>query len=832
MAHFSSSVKKTLVCCQLALTSQQYRLIRRSQLFDRYYYRKTNPDIDEKKTDLLVHFVKWGDRELRSPSIYFSSHYYLSRFSEKERSSIVPLVHFLQEGGAAMKDPNPLFHTEYYLQRYPEVSGAQENPLVYYLKYGWKKGQFTCPEMEYLLVESLLETLLERNVNPLGFLLKRKPYSGFDAEYYLDRTAAITGSGLSPWDHYVYYGAAEGKSPLPLFDPHWYRRQHPEISVCCRDLYSHFQAGNNAARFRPSKWFDPLFYRQHSLTSENGGKNPLVHYLERGVFSGCYTDHRVAELPVKPLISVIVPVYNVRAGYLNNCIRSVLHQAYPHWELCLADDCSTEGHVRPLLEKWCGKDSRINVVYLEENRGIAGATEEAVKMAKGEYFAFLDNDDELTVDALYQVAKALEGGADLLYSDEDLIGDDGTCFSTFYKPDYNQELLLCHNYITHLLVVSRELYESSGGVCSEMDGAQDYDLVLKLCHRAKKVGHINKVLYHWRASETSTSINHQQKSYADHAGRRALEKALVRLERGGEVLKTEWKFFYNPRYVIPPVAGVSIIVTHLDTVENIRGRVKDLDSRTGYKHFEIIVLLDENFDLDEMEDMQSAGDFPVHFLLFSENDSIATRLNRAASQASGEFLVFVDGSCTIAGEQWLESFLGFARFENTGFVTGLPIAGKYGEINRVPDLHNRSPGYYLQWITGCSAHMNGLQCSQQVMMVSGDFCLVRKTLFQQFGGVKEKLFPTLFGLCDLSLEMHEQGLKNIFCTEGRIIPLDTVLSDRPENEGPEAARERARFQKKWSAVLQSGDPYYNPGCYREAGLEDAEFERWYRGDFR
>ncbi len=833
MVLFSASVKRTIVRCQLALTSSAYRLIKRSQLFDHDYYRKANPDINAGKMDLLVHFVKWGDREFRSPSIYFSSHYYLSRFHKDEQNSIVPLLHFLLEGGAGGKDPNPLFHMEYYLKRYPDVGETRENPLVYYLKYGWKKGQFTCPEMEYLLEDSLLKTLLERNINPLGFLLRRQPYSGFDPEYYLDRSPAVVESGLSPWEHYVYYGAAEGKSPLPLFDPHYYKRQHSEISEYCRDLYSHFQAGNTATCLRPSEWFDPLFYRQNSMTSENGGKNPLVHYLDQGVSAGCYTDGRVAGLPEKPLISIIVPVYNVQASYLNNCIRSVLHQAYPHWELCLADDCSTEKHVRPLLEKWCGVDPRINVVYLEENKGIAGATEEAVKMAKGDFLAFLDNDDELTVDALYQIVKALlEGGADLLYSDEDLIGDDGTCFSTFYKPDYNRELLLCHNYITHLLVVSRELYESSGGVCSELDGAQDYDLVLKLCHRAKKVDHINMVLYHWRASETSTSINHQQKSYADRAGRKAVEKALIRLKREGEVLATSWKFFYNPRYVISGLSGVSIIITRLEMVENIRSHVKDLCGRIGYKHFEVILLLDENSEIDEGENIQPAEDFKVHFLFFSENESTACRLNRAASQATGEFLVFLDGSYTIAGEQWLESLLGFARFEDVGFVTGLVSVAESWKINRVPDLQNRSPGYYLQWITGCSVHMNGLQCSQQVMMVSGDFCLVRKAFFEQFGGVNEELFPALFCLCDLSLEMHDHGLKNIFCTDSRIIPADTVLRDKVENDRSEAGLERARFQEKWSALLQAGDPYYNPGCYREAGLEDTEFERWYRGDFR
>jgi len=153
------------------------------------------------------------------------------------------------------------------------------------------------------------------------------------------------------------YGAADGKSPVPLFDPQFYRQNNPDISVECLDLYSHYKSGKNCERLRPSKWFDPVFYMVQVEADERRGMTPLEHYLKRGVYQHRYTDKRVAALPVKPIISVIVPVYNVNSHFLNNCIRSVLYQTYPHWELCLADDCSTDPHVRPLLRDWENKGS-------------------------------------------------------------------------------------------------------------------------------------------------------------------------------------------------------------------------------------------------------------------------------------------------------------------------------------------------------------------------------------------------------------------------------------------------------------------------------------------
>ncbi len=197
----------------------------------------------------------------------------------------------------------------------------------------------------------------------------------------------------------------------------------------------------------------------------------------------------------------MVPVYNVDPAHLNSCIRSVLYQSYPHWELCLADDCSTDPRIRPLLAEWTATDSRIKVTSLAENSGISAATNAAASLAGGSWLAFLDNDDELSPDALQIVVERINRTpGDLYYSDEDLIGADGRRFSVFRKPGYNGELLLCHNYVTHWVVTKKILYDQIGGCDSACDGAQDLDLFLKLSEQAENIIHIPQVLYHWRAS--------------------------------------------------------------------------------------------------------------------------------------------------------------------------------------------------------------------------------------------------------------------------------------------------------------------------------------------
>ena len=265
-----------------------------------------------------------------------------------------------------------------------------------------------------------------------------------------------------------------------------------------------------------------------------------------GLSDGNYSVERLERLESKPLISIIVPVYNADPFLLNYCIRSVINQQYPHWQLCLADDGSSREGLRDQLEKWGKQDSRIKIIYNENNQGISAASNAAAALADGDYLGFLDNDDELTPDCLYHIAETISRtSAEVVYTDEDLIGIDGGRLSVFYKPDFNKVLLQSHNYITHFLVVSSPIFTKCQGFRSEYDGAQDFDLMLRISDLTDKIVHVPLILYHWRATKTSTSINHSQKSYAHEAGKKSLAAYIDKNSNGVSVEDTDINYFYR-----------------------------------------------------------------------------------------------------------------------------------------------------------------------------------------------------------------------------------------------------------------------------------------------
>lgn len=239
---------------------------------------------------------------------------------------------------------------------------------------------------------------------------------------------------------------------------------------------------------------------------------------------------RKARFEIEPLISIIVPMYNTNENYFKELVDSVVSQTYPHWELCLADG-STEKTER--LKDIYEKDNRIFYKFLGENKGISGNTNEALKMANGKYIVLLDHDDLLPVTCLYEIVKTIneEKDVDFIYSDEDKITDSGERFDPYFKPDFSPETLAVHNYITHLVCFKKILQEQVGLFDDGFNGAQDFDMVLRLTEKAKKIVHIPKILYHWRAGEGSTATVADNKPYAYEAGRRAVEAHIKRLGR-------------------------------------------------------------------------------------------------------------------------------------------------------------------------------------------------------------------------------------------------------------------------------------------------------------
>lgn len=231
-----------------------------------------------------------------------------------------------------------------------------------------------------------------------------------------------------------------------------------------------------------------------------------------------------------PLISIVMPVYNVEGQWLEKAIQSVLNQVYPYWELCIADDASPLPHIRPILEKYQEQDQRVHVVYLEKNLGISGASNEALKLVSGEWVAFLDHDDEISPDALFEVARVIQRdpGTGIIYSDEDKLSMGGMRLRPVLKSDWNPGLFLTHNYLCHLVVCRTDLVRQVGGCRRGFEGSQDYDLLLRITELTSRVVHIPRVLYHWRMIPGSAAAIVDAKSTSFERARQALKEALER----------------------------------------------------------------------------------------------------------------------------------------------------------------------------------------------------------------------------------------------------------------------------------------------------------------
>ena len=261
-----------------------------------------------------------------------------------------------------------------------------------------------------------------------------------------------------------------------------------------------------------------------------------------------------------------MPVYNVDEVWLTQAVESVQRQIYTNWELCIADDCSPKPHIKPLLEKFAQNDDRIKIALLSTNHGIALASNEAAKLATGEYIGLLDHDDELSIDALSENVKVIDAdpSVGLIYSDEDKMGLDGKRMEPFFKPDYSPDLLHAQNYICHFTVMRKDIFDQIGGFHDGVNGAQDHDLILRAIEISEKVCHIPRILYHWRKIPGSTAAVYDSKSYAWEAGRKSVADHLKRTHTSGKVFFGKFQGSYKVKREITGQPLVSIIIPFKD----------------------------------------------------------------------------------------------------------------------------------------------------------------------------------------------------------------------------------------------------------------------------
>ncbi len=532
---------------------------------------------------------------------------------------------------------------------------------------------------------------------------------------------------------------------------------------------------------------------------------PWSEYNEgQGALERQHAQNRITE---GPLVSIVVPVYNIEICWLDKCIQSVINQTYTNWQLCLADDCSSDPNVRPALEAWAKRESRIKLVFRTENGHISEATNSAIEAADGELIAFMDDDDELVPNALEETVRLFteDKQIDFVYTDEDKINEHGVRFNPFYKPDFNWMLLRSHNYITHFVVVRKSLLDEVGPLCSKYNGAQDYDFVLRATQKARKVGHVPQILYHWRTIAGSAAGNPSAKLYAYEAGKKALDDSYARLGIPAQVETARQHGVYNTVFYPDQEPSVCIILTNATSGDPAPyiDCAQDLLYSTDYNNYNIMLV-----------NCGEVGGDNVIALNDTAQRSPLELMNYAASRTQADYVLFLRDAIRPDEKDWLKRLVNVAKLPNTAVAAPRVLNAMYGTWHAgvsVKDGARWYPqsdhqpydlGYYYR-----------LFADQEVFAVDLDCMLTERAVFERLGGFNTKLSPLDADL-DYCVRVRKEGLSVVIANRS-LMRMDTF---NEKNGAPAVG-----FYETYKG-LQRVDPYINPNLYApEPWLEFLQF---------
>ncbi|EGO8343278.1 TPA: glycosyltransferase family 2 protein [Enterococcus faecalis] len=532
----------------------------------------------------------------------------------------------------------------------------------------------------------------------------------------------------------------------------------------------------------------------------------------------------IATFHYQPKISIAMPVYNVEEKWLRLCIDSILNQVYTNWELCMADDASTDPNVKKILTEYQQLDERIRVVFREQNGHISEATNSALAIATGEFVALLDNDDELAINAFYEVVKVLNENPelDLIYSDEDKIDMDGNRSDPAFKPDWSPDLLLGTNYISHLGVYRRSILEEIGGFLKGYEGSQDYDLVLRFTEKTTKerIKHIPKVLYYWRMLPTSTAVDQGSKGYAFEAGLRAVQDALVRRGINGHATHGAANGLYDVYYDIESEKLVSIIIPTKNGYKDVQRCVSSIIEKTTYQNYEIIMADNGSTD-PKMHELYAEFEQQLPGRFFVESIDIpfnfSTINNRAAKKAHGEYLLFLNNDTEVITENWLTLMVSFAQQERIGCV-GAKLLYPNNTVQHagvILGLGGVAGHGHYGYPHGDLGYFGRLAINVNYSAVTAACLLMKKADFDAVGGFEEA-FTVAFNDVDLCLKVQALGRDNVWLHEAELYHFESQTRGY-DDKGKKKKRfeqEKVMMEEKWGPLIEN-DPFYNPNLTRD-----------------
>lgn len=521
------------------------------------------------------------------------------------------------------------------------------------------------------------------------------------------------------------------------------------------------------------------------------------------------------------LLSVVVPVYRPPLDLLRQAIESVQAQTYPHWELCIADDASRDPDLTDYLQTLAAHHPNIRVALREKNGHISACTNSALSLAKGDYIVLLDQDDLLPAHALERVAQTIaqHPEAGIIFSDEDRIDETGAkALGAYFKPDFNYDLFLGHNLISHLGVYRRSLIEEIGGFKLGLEGSQDWDLALRALERLRpdQIVHIPEVLYHWRAIEGSTALAQSEKSYTSTASRQAIKDHLARMGVDGEVLpSTHLPAFNWIRYALPEERRTATLILPFDyPAEQLRRMVKRLRNEQGDIRCDILLACSESIQAEDLLSPQELATTSIKRVATPAGASLSQRVNMALPLATGHFVALVTIPLTDVTPAWLEELCRIADQDRCGFVAPRVVDGAgtedifdHGGILFTDDM--RAVHAHKGLFTDMTGYAGRGILQQSFMALSPAVLVARRELLQDTNPFTEA-FGGRLDLVDKCLSFHQKGLANIWTPEVEVRFNDLRFAGRANlltELGPFGSRRQA-WIAKWGR--RPHDPAYNP----------------------
>lgn len=515
----------------------------------------------------------------------------------------------------------------------------------------------------------------------------------------------------------------------------------------------------------------------------------------------------------EPLVSMVVPVYNVSETLLVECISSVLNQTYTNIELCLVDDCSTQEHVREVLKRY-ETDSRVKIKYRQENGHISKASNDGLALATGEFVGLLDCDDCLAQDAIAEVVLALNNDKDIdyIYTDEDKITEDGKVRKDpFFKPDWSPDTVMSLLYTCHLSVFRKSILDEVGGFRVGFEGCQDYDLVLRVMEKTNHIYHIPKILYHWRERKESTSLDIDAKSYISEKTIRMKEEAIKR--RNQEASIEYVQELQQFRVVYHPVgnAKVSIIILSKDNVQCLENCLHSIKTYTGYEFYEIILVDNGSSEENKNKIQNLCEQHNVRYLYDQYAFNFSKMCNIGAAAASGEYLLFLNDDIEVMHQNWLETLLGHAQLAHVGAVGAKLYYPDKIHIQHCGVLNLQTgPCHVCYKMPDYTSYYFGRNTLDYNYSIVTAACLmVQRSKFDEVGGFDESL-PVTYNDVDLCFKLLEHNYYNVVRADVRLIHHESI-----SRGSDELSKEKEERRKRECTRLYEKHPIYNgyDPCY-------------------